>query len=266
MHTRGRMVLEYKARFTMHFNSDPGEDEGDPNRRPEEADTDYPEGIEQLLGRSNAFVYSHDYRRNKFRYLSKGVERLLGYNHLAWKELGIDALRAAVHAEDRPCLREIQLKINALTAELPPVQRGDLSFTYSLRMQAAGGRTLFLSFNQVFVQFTDEGEPTADFVVVTDVSYLKRQPTCVLQVRIRDGAGDRVYRTVTFHTQPVIQFSAREIEVLRLVAEGLSSQEIADRLFITYNTVSTHRKKMMKKAGVKKALELVRYARQRDLI
>ena len=222
--------------------------------------------LADLLTRSNAFAYSLDYGHEDFHLLTRGMERMLGYNHLAWQELGLDALRAALHPDDRACLREIQKKILSLTLELSAAQRLQISFAYCLRVQAAGGRTLTLSFHQVFTSFHPDGTPRRDFVVVTDVSYLKRQPHCVLQARLQDDAGDRIYRSVTFHTKPKVKFSPREIDVLKLVARGLSSKEIAEELYISYNTVSTHRKKLMKKAGVKKALDLVSFARDQGLI
>jgi two-component system response regulator NreC len=52
----------------------------------------------------------------------------------------------------------------------------------------------------------------------------------------------------------------REREVLQLLAEGLSNQEIADQLSISVKTVETHRGNMMKKLSVESKTELVKYA------
>ncbi len=52
----------------------------------------------------------------------------------------------------------------------------------------------------------------------------------------------------------------REKEVLKLIAEGKSSKEIADLLFISIYTVNNHRAKIIKKLGLKKTADLVRYA------
>lgn len=52
----------------------------------------------------------------------------------------------------------------------------------------------------------------------------------------------------------------REIEVVRLVAEGLNSREIAERLSISVKTVDTHRANIMAKLDVHNAAELIRYA------
>ncbi len=54
--------------------------------------------------------------------------------------------------------------------------------------------------------------------------------------------------------------TTREKEVLKLIAEGKSSKEIADLLFISIYTVNNHRAKIIKKLGLKKTADLVRYA------
>lgn len=58
--------------------------------------------------------------------------------------------------------------------------------------------------------------------------------------------------------QPIL--TEREQEVVRLVAEGLSSREIAERLCLSVKTVDTHRANIMEKIGVHNVAELIRYA------
>jgi DNA-binding NarL/FixJ family response regulator len=60
--------------------------------------------------------------------------------------------------------------------------------------------------------------------------------------------------------------TAREIEVLRLIARGKSNREIADDLGLSVNTVSAHRSNMMRTLGIHKAAELVAYAIANGLI
>lgn len=54
----------------------------------------------------------------------------------------------------------------------------------------------------------------------------------------------------------------RQLEILKLVGEGKTNQEIADALFIGKTTVETHRKNMIRKLGLQGAGELLRYALQ----
>ena len=52
----------------------------------------------------------------------------------------------------------------------------------------------------------------------------------------------------------------REVEVIRLLSDGLSNQEIADQLGISHRTVDTHRTNIMQKVKVKNVAELVKYS------
>ncbi|MEU2542668.1 response regulator transcription factor [Streptomyces iakyrus] len=58
----------------------------------------------------------------------------------------------------------------------------------------------------------------------------------------------------------------REEEVLKLVAEGHSSKEIADLLFISIKTVQRHRANLLQKLGLRDRLDLTRYAIRAGLI
>ena len=63
-----------------------------------------------------------------------------------------------------------------------------------------------------------------------------------------------------------VPLTKREIEILKLIAEGLSSQEIADKLFISLRTVETHRLNINQKLDVKNTAGLVKEALKRGLI
>ncbi|MCX7878176.1 MAG: response regulator transcription factor [Ignavibacteria bacterium] len=63
-----------------------------------------------------------------------------------------------------------------------------------------------------------------------------------------------------------VPLTKREIEVLKLIASGYSNQEIANILYISYNTVDTHRKNIMHKLSIKNTAGLVRYAIEKGLI
>ncbi|MCK9374603.1 MAG: response regulator transcription factor [Syntrophobacterales bacterium] len=54
--------------------------------------------------------------------------------------------------------------------------------------------------------------------------------------------------------------SPREIEIIKLIAEGKSSKEIAEILFLSFRTIQNHRTRIMKKLNLKKNTDLVRYA------
>ena len=63
-----------------------------------------------------------------------------------------------------------------------------------------------------------------------------------------------------------VKISTRELEIVRLIAEGFTNREIGERLFISTHTVMTHRKNIMNKLGINNTAGLVIYAVQEKLI
>ncbi|MFD2717667.1 response regulator [Hymenobacter monticola] len=67
-------------------------------------------------------------------------------------------------------------------------------------------------------------------------------------------------------TQPVAELTTREREILRLVAEEKSNQDIAAALFISERTVETHRKNILTKTSCKSVVGLIQYAIKHKLL
>ncbi|MAY75188.1 response regulator [Pseudomonas sp. NPDC047963] len=65
--------------------------------------------------------------------------------------------------------------------------------------------------------------------------------------------------------QPVEALSDREFQILRLLGQGLSVNQIADQLVISNKTVSTHKTRLMKKMGFQSNADIVRYAMNQGL-
>lgn len=63
-----------------------------------------------------------------------------------------------------------------------------------------------------------------------------------------------------------VNITDREAEIIRLVAEGHSNKEIADLLFLSTHTVTTHRKNIMNKLGINNTAGLVLYAVRENII
>jgi DNA-binding NarL/FixJ family response regulator len=62
------------------------------------------------------------------------------------------------------------------------------------------------------------------------------------------------------------QISFREIDVLKLIAMEYSTNEIADKLFVSVNTIESHRKSLMKKLDVKNVVGLIKFAMRHKLV
>lgn len=72
--------------------------------------------------------------------------------------------------------------------------------------------------------------------------------------------------TVNENALRELGLSKRELEVLQLLAEGLSNNEIASRLFVSLNTVKTHTSRLFEKLDVKRRTQAVEKAKRLSLI
>lgn len=67
-------------------------------------------------------------------------------------------------------------------------------------------------------------------------------------------------------TAPIEPLTERETEVLRLIAHGYTTPEIATELYLSVRTVEVHKTRLMEKLGVRGRRALVQYARQQGLL
>jgi two-component system response regulator NreC len=68
------------------------------------------------------------------------------------------------------------------------------------------------------------------------------------------------------NSEELKDLTEREIEILRLIAEGYSNKEIGDKLFISHRTVDTHRTNLMRKLDVHNIAGLIKFALKNGLI
>jgi len=80
------------------------------------------------------------------------------------------------------------------------------------------------------------------------------------------AASDSVRNQLRDGFQKRMNLSKREQEILVLICQGLTSQNIAKELFISKHTVETHRKNMLRKLNVNSSMELVRFAVKQGLV
>jgi len=90
---------------------------------------------------------------------------------------------------------------------------------------------------------------------------------------VSPAMGGKLFRTVAhllrhrdLNTARKPALTGREIEVLQRVAEGLTSKEIGERLFISENTVKNHVRNILDKLGLRSRNEAVMYAIREELI
>lgn len=88
-----------------------------------------------------------------------------------------------------------------------------------------------------------------EVVVVRDPAAIPREPFAVNDARVRE-----------------LGITPRELEILQLIARGMSTREIASTLFVSENTVKTHAARLLDKLGVNRRIKAVEAGRTLGLI
>ena len=91
---------------------------------------------------------------------------------------------------------------------------------------------------------------------------LTRKETVVVRVRATEGEPF----IVNSARQEQLGITARELEILGAIAEGLSTREIAEKLFVSENTVKTHASRLLGKLNAKRRTQAVQMAKEAGLI
>lgn len=148
-----------------------------------------------------------------------------------------------IEASKRALEQNPKLKIIALS------MHGDRE--YYFEMVAAGAKGFLL-------KSSDISEVTAAIdTVMHDGSFFSQELLCSLVGELRPASN------LDDTTEPL---SERETEVLILICQGLSNQEIADKLFISKRTVDKHRANILFKTGCRNTANLVYFAIKHALI
>lgn len=93
-------------------------------------------------------------------------------------------------------------------------------------------------------------KPKKETIIIEKEVYIKESPDFILNEKEIEK----------------LRISKREMEVLELMAEGLSNQEIAERLFVSLNTVKTHSSKVLEKLDVKRRTQAIEKAKRLAII
>ncbi len=209
----------------------------------------------------NQFIYIHHIKTGKFYH--KGFEQCLGYR---FKELTADFFVRNIHVEDRVTYFNVsKALLSFVTFHAPDLVPFESNFHINYRIKNADNLYVPILRQSSVMILNESHQIEAYLSLCTDMTNI------LDSIRIKwHMFGPKSEQFPQFLYQYANKktgiFSERELEILQLLIEGCSSIEIGERLFISLNTVNTHRKSLMKKANVKKTVELIEFARERGYI
>lgn len=208
--------------------------------------------ISQFLLLPKQFMYVTDVVDSKLVYVSPGIKEVLGYEP---EEFHIDLVFQSIHPDDREevlkrSIKGFEFGINK--NEVIPLKQ---VFTIEYRMIRKDRKVINVIRMGTILTNDKLGNAVHHCSIVTDLIHKNNNAEIIHYIQ----------ENILNNAKQVI-LTKRELEILKLIAEGKSSREICEALFLSFHTVNTHRKNMLKNNEVKNTTELIRLAQKNNII
>ena len=203
----------------------------------------------------------------KTLFISEGCEKLTGYTIKEAIVLGPQLMVNFTHPDDYPLAMETNKHAVQMLYEAEPDDRPFFSCIFYHRGIQKNGTVIKIMQHIVPITFDMLGNPYVFAIVITDISHMQMpRMTKTVMIDHKRNNYQLIEPGQAFVEGKKLHLSVRETEVLKLLAEGYTTKEIASELGITFNTAATYRKRLRQKTGVKTTGELVNYALVQALI
>jgi DNA-binding CsgD family transcriptional regulator len=206
-----------------------------------------------------------DLYQRKHVYYSPKYAIVLGWDPTL-AESDINYTNSLIHPDDLPILLKAGIYYISMGFALPEkMSSKDYKAIFEFRVKGKDGTYVRIIEQQIPLEFDKSGNvwlalSMVDLAPDNDLD----EPFCGRLVNQR--IGELFYFPPNeAPSQQTNSLSNREMEILQLISRGLISKEIADKLYISVNTVNTHRQRIIEKLDVNNTYEAIRYARDRML-
>jgi DNA-binding CsgD family transcriptional regulator len=219
-------------------------------------------------------TYLLDYSTSKYLFIEKTCFNLLGYTAAHLLETGHKEYISKWHPVEYEILNRNIFTTNYNFLKTLPLEKyADHIFSYSHRFLNPDGEYINLIQRYSYIPGNNIGNPAGAIGVIFDVSHFKSDYNIIHTIEECTRQNNKlvnklVYKKVhpIYDISPHQVMSKRELEVLKYMADGLSSKQIATRLRISINTINNHRKNMLHKMNCKSSTELLSHAMKHGLL
>jgi len=205
--------------------------------------------------------------------ISGPLKNMTGYNPDELMDSGLSFMVDIFQKDDFKIYNEtIFPQIITHLKNSPCEEHQNYIFSFNYRVRKGDGKLMHLYQQGSYITDPKTKLPIYSIAMVNDISAVKRDNNSMLFSIEKKKNSNPLFEfknilTNYYHPGPEgARLSNREKEILAWLSEGLSSKQIADKLFISESTVINHRKNMLKKTNSKNIAELIRYAIHKGLI
>lgn len=130
--------------------------------------------------------------------------------------------------------------------------------SYSHRARLKNGDYVLFNHQALMLTLDENGGYGKSLNIHTRIDHLSKVPTYKISLIGLHGEPSYMNINLKGNADTPVSLSKREIDIIKNIAEGLNSAEIADKLFIAESTVKKHRKNILLKSECKNTAQLVK--------
>ncbi|HET6767746.1 MAG TPA: LuxR C-terminal-related transcriptional regulator [Chitinophagaceae bacterium] len=215
-----------------------------------------------------------DFATKKYIYVDEACFNLFGYTAGWMMEYGLGEYLKTWHPADYDIINEKVFIDNIdFLKTLPKEKYADIVFSYNYRVLNPKGEYVTLLQRFSYIPGETPGFPLGMVGVAFNITHFKNDLSIVHTIEESRQLDNGIIDEILFkkiHPIPesgdLQPISRREIEILKHMAAGFSSKQIADNLNISINTINNHRKSMLSKTRCNSSAELMNYAVKHGLL
>lgn len=218
--------------------------------------------LDHLIPYSTTFFCVTNTLSQSFEYVSKNFSSCLSLDIEQMCKEGMTFWWSRMHPEEMDTwLKSLQELMLFTLSEIPREDRKRMTYTWNYRIKDGRGSYKNIIQHTTPMYLDDEGKPViglAHYSVISTAEQIPIQATAKI-LNAENEYETLFYQSYNVQSQKLLapHISHREIDILRLLSFGYNSEEIAERLSISHNTVKTHRKNILDKSACKNTTELV---------
>lgn len=204
------------------------------------------------------FFYVIDYQKREITF-QKGVKHVLGYEE---SEFDFDLVTEYFHPEDYNMTTRL-IKATLMFASQNNVSK-DVGYFISCRIRKKDGNYLKILRQSNIFDVDENGMIISNTSLITDISFIDTSRRVQWEFNAPGLDKENFKKYVT--KQYVDFFSDRELQVLRLLKHGDSSEIISKKLCISKHTVDGHRRKMLAKSNCENTIDLINFSKANGIL
>lgn len=220
-----------------------------------------------ILNQAPSVTWIMDVRSHTYTFISDNTLEHFGYSLENYTAKGPEFQDEIKLPEDRVNTWKLFGQVWQKLATISSESRKNFRFSYDYRIVKPDGKVIRILEQNTVLEQDAKGNITHLLGVCNDITQWKRTGS---QLAALSSTLDSQYFLFTSDNITPVKaqtlLSKRELEIVKLIAEGHSSKFIADKLFISFHTVNTHRQKMIEKTSTRNTGGLVQFAFTNGLI